>query len=81
MAGAMTMDTIKILGRMKALRADAKRLGKAFANESSPVRKLSEAKRGNTGKTVKQDDVDKVFAVTLGVEIARAKASIKRFAS
>lgn len=79
--GATTMNIDEVLERMAARRPHAERVGKTFASETSPVRMLSEAKRGNTGKTVAQDDVDKVFAATLENEIERAKASVKRFAS
>ena len=75
------MTVAEILGQMEARRERAESVSKSFASEDSPVRKLSEARRGNTGKSVVQDDVDKVFAVTLLEEIARTKASTKRFAS
>jgi hypothetical protein len=71
----------EILGQMEARRERAASVSRSFASEDSPVRKLSEARRGNTGKSVVQDDVDKVFALTLLEEIARAKDSAKRFAS
>ena len=75
------MTVAEILEKMDACQEYARRVGEAFARDESPVRKLAEAKRGNKGKNVPQDDIDKVFAVTLAEEIKRTKESVKRFAS
>ncbi len=75
------MTVSEILERMDARREHADRVSNALADVSSPVRKLSEAKRGNASEVVNPSDVDKVFAMTLMEEISRTKASVKRFAS
>lgn len=79
MVRQMTVD--EILKEMEARKERAERISVAFAKDESPVRKLSEAKRGNTGKVVAHDSIDKVFALTLTEEIKKTKASVKRFAS
>lgn len=75
------MTATEILEKMDARREHSIRVGVVLSDVSSPVRKLSEAKRGNASKVVKPGDVDKVFAATLMEEISRTKASVKRFAS
>lgn len=75
------MSAQDVLARMAARLAHAEQVAATFVREQSPVRKLSEAKRGNAGLTPAPSDVDKVFAATLRDEIGRAKASVKRFGS
>ena len=79
--GAPDMTVVEILEKMDKRKEYAARVGDVFAKDESPVRKLSEAKRGNTGEAIVHDNVDKVFALTLMEEIKRTKASVKRFAS
>lgn len=75
------MSAQDVLAKMAARHAHAAQVAATFGREQSPVRKLSEAKRGNSGLAPAPSDIDKVFAATLREEISRAKASVRRFGS
>ena len=72
------MSMKEILASMESRRDNARRIGAVFAREGSPVRRLAEANRGNTGEST---GMDRVFTATLPSEIRQAKASLNRFAS
>ena len=74
-------DTVSIRQSMQERRAEAQAVRKVLMAESSRVRRLAVANRGNNSDPYNRANVDAVFAATIDEEIERTRGSVRRFGS
>jgi hypothetical protein len=72
------MPATAILAELNANKEDSMRVAKSLGAETSRIRKLSEARRGNNSKPYNERELDKVYALTVEASVGRAKASLVR---
>jgi len=78
-SGRPSVSAQEILAEMDAMRPYAQSVASVLASETSRVRKLTEASRGNNSPAYDLRSLDAMIAETLEEEIARAKQSITSF--